>query len=139
MAMHVGGDESEAMSEINVTPLVDVMLVLLVVFLVTAPLLTQTVGVHLPKTAAVAPNTEPKTINIGVDQAGKITLDQVPMADAVQLEELLRSQVTQDPDAHFHLHADQAVNYGEVAKVMAAAQRAGVTKLAFVTLQEAAR
>jgi biopolymer transport protein ExbD len=136
MAMQLGGDESEAMSEINVTPLVDVMLVLLVVFLVTAPLLTQTVGVHLPKTAAVAPNTEPKTVNIGVDPAGKITLDTVPMADATQLEETLRATVTADPEAHVHLHADQAVNYGEVAKVMAAAQRAGVTKLAFVTLEQ---
>jgi biopolymer transport protein ExbD len=136
MAMNLGSDESEAMSEINVTPLVDVMLVLLVVFLVTAPLLTQTVGVHLPKTAAVAPNTEPKTINIGVDAEGKITLDQGPIADPMQLEELLRSALTQNPEAHFHLHADQATSYGHVAKVMAAAQRAGVIKLAFVTTQE---
>jgi len=136
MAMNLGGDESEAMSEINVTPLVDVMLVLLVVFLVTAPLLTQTVGVQLPKTAAVAPNTTPKTVNIGVARDGTITLDQVPMADPAQLEEALRTAVTQDPEAHFHLHADQAVNYGQVAKVMAAAQRAGITKLAFVTLEE---
>jgi biopolymer transport protein ExbD len=136
MAMSLGGDESEAMSEINVTPLVDVMLVLLVVFLVTAPLLTQTVGVHLPKTAATAPNTEPKTVAIGVDAEGRITLDQMPTADPAQLEAALRGLVEQDPETHFHLHADQAVNYGQVAKVMAAAQRAGVTKLAFVTLDQ---
>ncbi|MGY6215670.1 ExbD/TolR family protein [Methylolobus aquaticus] len=134
--MKLGSDESEAMSEINVTPLVDVMLVLLVVFLVTAPLLTQTVGVNLPKTAAVAPNNEPKTINIGVDSEGKITLDQGPIADPAQLEESLRAAVAQNPEAHFHLHADQAASYGHVAKVMAATQRAGITKLAFVTTQE---
>jgi biopolymer transport protein ExbD len=136
MAFQLGGDDAEAMSEINVTPLVDVMLVLLVVFLVTAPLLTQTVGVHLPKTAAVAPNTEPKTLAIGVDPAGKITLDQAPLADAAQLEAALRAALTQNPEVHVHLHADQAVAYGEVAKVMAAAQRAGVSKLAFVSLEE---
>ena len=136
MALRIGGDEPEAMSEINVTPLVDVMLVLLVVFLVTAPLLTQTVGVNLPKTAAVAPNTEPKTVDIGIDRAGAITLDRLPIGDPAQLEESLRAAVVADPETHFHLQADEAVNYGQVARVMAAAQRAGVTKLAFVTLAQ---
>jgi len=136
MAIKISSDDQEAMSEINVTPLVDVMLVLLVVFLVTAPLLTQTVGVHLPKTASTQPNKEPQSLKIGIDAQGRITLEQNPIADAALLEAELRRSLEANSEARFQLHADQSVAYAEVAKVMAAAQRAGVTKLSFVTVEE---
>jgi biopolymer transport protein TolR len=124
------------MSDINVTPLVDVMLVLLVVFLVTAPLLTQTVGVTLPKTASTQSNKEPHAVKIGVDAQGAITLDKLPIVDIAILEKELERALVVDSETHFQLHADQAVAYAQVAKVMAAAQRAGVTKLSFVTVEE---
>lgn len=136
MAMQSPSDDSEAMSEINVTPLVDVMLVLLVVFLVTAPLLTQTVGVTLPKTAATQANKEPHSVKIGIDAQGGITLDKVGIADTTVLEAELERLLAADTETKFQLHADQAVPYAQVAKVMAAAQRAGVTKLGFVTVEE---
>jgi biopolymer transport protein ExbD len=129
-------EDQEAMSDINVTPLVDVMLVLLVVFLVTAPLLTQTVGVNLPKTAATQPNAEPQSIKIGIDAHGQITLDQSPAADPVLLESELRRVLAANSETRFELHADQSVAYAEVARVLAAAQRAGVIKLSFVTVEE---
>lgn len=136
MAFNTSSDDQTAMSEINVTPLVDVMLVLLVVFLVTAPLLTQTVGVTLPKTAATQANKEPQSLKIGIDANGGISLDQRTMADAGALETELRKALEQNREMSFQLHADQAVAYAQVAKVMAAAQRAGVTKLSFVTVEE---
>lgn len=136
MAFNTSSDDQTAMSEINVTPLVDVMLVLLVVFLVTAPLLTQTVGVTLPKTASTQANKEPQSLKIGVDANGQISLDQRSIADPGVLEQELRSALEQNRETHFQLHADQAVPYARVAKVMAAAQRAGVTKLSFVTVEE---
>ncbi len=136
MAFNISSDDQTAMSEINVTPLVDVMLVLLVVFLVTAPLLTQTVGVTLPKTAATQPNKSPQSIKIGIDAGGRLSLDQRPIEDAGALEAELRGALERDPETSFQLHADQAVAYGQVAKAMAAAQRAGVVKLSFVTVEE---
>lgn len=136
MAFNTSSDDQSAMSEINVTPLVDVMLVLLVVFLVTAPLLTQTVGVTLPKTAATQENREPQSLKIGIDAGGRITLDLRSIADPAALEQELHSTLEQNPNTVFQLHADQSVAYASVAKVMAAAQRAGVTKLSFVTVEE---
>lgn len=136
MAFNMSSDEQSAMSEINVTPLVDVMLVLLVVFLVTAPLLTQTVGVTLPKTASTQANKEPQALKIGIDANGQISLDQRNIADAGVLEQELRSALERNREVSLQLHADQAVPYARVAKVMAAAQRAGVTKLSFVTVEE---
>ncbi len=124
-------EDQEVMSEINVTPLVDVMLVLVVIFLVTAPLLTQTVRVNLPKTAATEPNTE-KALQIVIDREGKVFLDQRPIADMTQLEAELKLQ--SHSKAGFQVHADQSVPYAKVAEVMAAAQRAGITKLFFVTV-----
>ena len=136
MAFNTQSEDQAAMSEINVTPLVDVMLVLLVVFLVTAPLLTQTVGVTLPKTAETQANKDPQSIKIGIDANGVITLDQRHIADHAALEQELRSALEQNRETSFQLHADQAVPYAQVAKVMAAAHRAGVAKLSFVTVEE---
>jgi biopolymer transport protein ExbD len=125
-----GGDD--VMSEINVTPLVDVMLVLLVVFIVTAPLLTQAVHVNLPKTAETAPPDEKEAVYISVDAKGKVYVDKVEIALEAFDAELVKRK-TDDPEIALNLNADDAVQYGTVAKVMAAIEHSGITKLAILT------
>ena len=124
----------EAMSEINVTPLVDVMLVLLVVFIVTAPLLTQAVHVKLPKTEKTEARPDPKALTLSIDAQGQLTVNEQPQPWE-GLEERLRNHAQADPEATVQVQADQAVPYGKVAEAMAIAQHAGVTKLGFI-LQE---
>lgn len=134
MAMNTreSGGEDDVMSEINVTPLVDVMLVLLVVFIVTAPLLTQAVHVNLPKTAETAPPEEKEAVYISVDAKGKIFMDKTEIALEAFENELL-SRKAADPEIALNLNADDGVQYGTVAKVMAAIERSGITKLAVLT------
>ena len=126
-----GGDD--VMSEINVTPLVDVMLVLLVVFIVTAPLLTQAVHVNLPKTAETAPPEEKDAVYISVDAKGKVFLDKTEIA-IENFESELVTRKAADPEIALNLNADDAVQYGTVAKVMASIERSGITKLAVLTV-----
>ena len=125
-----GGDD--VMSEINVTPLVDVMLVLLVVFIVTAPLLTQAIHVNLPKTAETAPPEEKEAVYISVDATGKIFMDKAEIAIEAFENELITRKAA-DPEIALNLNADDAVQYGTVAKVMASLERSGITKLAVLT------
>lgn len=125
--------ENEAMSEINVTPLVDVMLVLLIVFIVTAPLLMQAVQVKLPKTEAVNPIKDARTVQLSVNAEGTVYLDQRVIHFDV-LEGELKKLLAQNPELNVQLHADETVRYGRVAQVMAATQRAGIVKLGFVTV-----
>jgi biopolymer transport protein ExbD len=126
------GADDDVMSEINVTPLVDVMLVLLVVFIVTAPLLTQAVHVNLPKTAETAPPEEKEAVYISVDAKGKVFLDKTEIALEAFENELLTRKAA-DPEIALNLNADDAVQYGTVAKVMASIERSGITKLAVLT------
>lgn len=125
-------DNDEVLSEINVTPLVDVMLVLLVVFIVTAPLLTNSIPINLPKTEAVAPADQKDPLVISIDGDGKLFINK----DEIQ-PELLESSLIQakadDADLKVQLQADDQVEYGSVAKAMAAIERAGITKLAVIT------
>lgn len=125
-------DNDEVMSEINVTPLVDVMLVLLVVFIVTAPLLTNAIPINLPKTEAVAPADQQDPVVVSIDGEGRFFINQ----DEIQFELLethLLDARTDDPELRVQLQADDLVNYGEVARAMAAIERAGITKLAVIT------
>jgi biopolymer transport protein ExbD len=133
MTFKTDSSDREAMSEINVTPLVDVMLVLLIVFIVTAPLLTQAVRVDLPKTEKTdaAPD-EKHTATIEIDAQGKITLNKEPQA-LEALEALLTAKLAADPELIVQLDADKAVPYDAVAKTMAVAHKAGILKLAFIT------
>ena len=136
MAFNVQGSE-EVLSEINVTPLVDVMLVLLVVFLVTAPLLTNTVRVNLPETSKTAPSAveQKKSVNISIDAAGKVYIDRREVG-LPQLEPELKTLRASFRDLIVHLNADRAVSYGLVAKAMTAVDRAGITKLSVLTVSE---
>ena len=135
MAMNTkdSGGEDDVMGEINVTPLVDVMLVLLVVFIVTAPLLTQAVHVNLPKTAETAPPEEKEAVYISVDAKGKVFIDKTEIALEAFEKELL-SRKAADPEIALNLNADDAVQYGTVAKVMSSIERSGITKLAVLTV-----
>jgi biopolymer transport protein TolR len=135
MAVQAQGESDEVVSEINVTPLVDVMLVLLVVFIVTAPLLTNAVKVNLPQTSTTSPVEQKKAVNLSVDAAGKVYLDMSEVA-LVGLEGQLKSLRASQPELAVHLNADQACNYGLVAKVMSSVDRAGVTKLSVLTADE---
>ncbi len=128
-----GGDD--VMGEINVTPLVDVMLVLLVVFIVTAPLLTQAVHVNLPKTAETAAPEEKEAVYVSVDAKGKVFIDKTEIALESFEKELLARKAA-DPEIALNLNADDAVQYGTVAKVMSSIERSGITKLSVLTIQD---
>lgn len=135
MAVSANSDSDDVVSEINVTPLVDVMLVLLVVFIVTAPLLSNAITVNLPKTANNSPPPQDRSLHVSVDSAGKIYIDKSPV-EFEKLETSLRELQSGNTDLSVQLNADQGVNYGLVAKVMSAVDRAGVSKLSVMTASE---
>ncbi|MCD5993413.1 biopolymer transporter ExbD [Pseudomonas sp. CDFA 602] len=125
-------DSDEVLSEINVTSLVDVMLVLLVVFIVTAPLLTNSIPINLPKTESVAPVEQKDPLVVSIDGQGKLFINK----DEIQpdlLETNLKAAKDKAPDVRVQLQADNGVNYGEVARAMASIERAGITKLSVIT------
>ena len=125
-------DSDEVLSEIYVTPLVDVMLVLLVVFIVTAPLLTNAIPINLPKTESVAPVEQKDPLVVSIDDKGKVFINK----DEIQadlLEFNLQAAKAKNPDVRVQLQADNGVNYGEVARAMASIERAGITKLSVIT------
>lgn len=136
MAFKPRSDSDGAMSEINVTPLVDVMLVLVIILLVTAPLLTQSVHVTLPKTSETTPNIDVQPLQLGIDAQGGITLNKQTVESLAALETILTAEFAKNKEVAVHLYADQGVVYKKVAEVMATVQQAGIAKMAFVTLEE---
>lgn len=130
MGLHQNSDHT-AMSEINVTPLVDVMLVLLIVFMVTAPLLMQAVPVELPKTAQATPVTAARTLTLSINKQGEIFLDRSPVA--MESLETRLGQTHAPGEINLLVQADAKVDFGRVAEVMAAVQRAGISRLSVVT------
>jgi biopolymer transport protein TolR len=135
MAFQLQNDDDSEMSEINVTPLVDVMLVLLVVFIVTAPLLTQVVRVRLPKTEQTEPAPDQHITILSVSSTGQPLLDDRPVP-LESLETELKVLQEKDPEISLQLQADRGAVFEAVAKVMASAQRSGIGKLSFVTVQQ---
>ena len=125
-------DRDDVASDINVTPMVDVMLVLLVIFILTVPVLTHSVGVELPKAQAVRTPAETQSVSLTVAQDGTIYWDGNAI-DEAELEEALAETAQAEPQPEIRLYGDRKTDYEHVVRVMAAAQRAGVTKLAFVT------
>ena len=126
------GDKSGPMSEINVTPLVDVMLVLLIIFMVTAPLMQQGVKVDLPQAAAEAVSSTEKKLVLTVTKDQKVYLgtSEIPIE---RITELLAANEKLKADKELYLHADQQLPYGVVVKVMAAAKEGGAENLAMIT------
>ncbi len=119
------------MSEINVTPLVDVMLVLVVIFILTAPLLASAIRLDLPKTDAAKSVETPKFITLVVDKSGQAFLNDRP-ATADELAARLAEAALENPATEVQLRADEAVPYGRVVQVMGIAQKAGLSRIGFV-------
>ena len=136
MAFKTQSDDEGAMSEINVTPLVDVMLVLVIILLVTAPLLTQSVHVTLPKTVQTTADVNEQPLQLGIDIQGVITINKIPIADLGALEIALKVELVKNPEIGVHLYADKEVVYSKLAEIMATVQHSGISKLAFVTLEQ---
>ncbi|SDC53356.1 biopolymer transporter ExbD [Belnapia rosea] len=136
MQLPAGGDsddEGSPVSDINVTPLVDVMLVLLVIFMVTAPMMTAGIPLDLPRTAA-APLSPPKPpLELSITLEGALFLDKEPVPQEA-LEPRLAALHAEAPDRALHLRADRGIDYGEVLRVMGLVQRAGISKLALVSM-----
>lgn len=139
MAMMLPSERSRGrrapMAEINVTPLVDVMLVLLIIFMVTAPLLTAGVPVNLPDSRAKPLDQDQKPVEISIDQQGRVFVDKDEVSDAILPDVLqqIASKGTQDHPPRVFLRADRALDYGRVMKVMGELNRAGLNKVALVS------
>ncbi|WP_313315688.1 biopolymer transporter ExbD [Pulveribacter sp.] len=124
---------SAPMSDINVTPLVDVMLVLVVIFILSAPLLASSIRLQLPRAdGAQAAGSAARPLSVMLDAAGQAYVQDQPVADAA-LADRLRELAARQPDAEIALRADTAVPYGRVVQVMGAAHAAGLTRIGFVT------
>jgi biopolymer transport protein TolR len=121
----------QPMSDINVTPLVDVMLVLVVIFIITAPLLASTIPLSLPKTDAAQPADAPKSVTLVVDKTGQAFLNDRPLG-LDELAQRLAETARQNPDTEVQLRADEGVAYGKVVQVMGVAQKAGLNRIGFV-------
>ena len=119
------------MSDINVTPLVDVMLVLVVILIITAPLMASSLRLDLPKAEGARPQDAPKFVTVGMDAQGGLFLDDKPVTPA-QLAQALSEAARRSPETEVQLRADQSVPYGKVVEVMGAAQKAGLSRVGFV-------
>jgi len=137
MAMNVGspdeGGEDELNSTINTTPLVDIMLVLLIIFLITIPVVTKTVPVALPKEANVPTQTKPENINISVDRDGSIYWNDAKVPDLPALYEKMKEVAVKDPQPEVHIRGDSNARYEFVGRVVFICQKAGIVKVGFIT------
>jgi biopolymer transport protein ExbD len=132
MAFGTLEDSDEVMNEINMTPLVDVMLVLLIVFIITVPVLNHAVRVDLPRASSQPDDVKPETIRVSVDAAGQYWWNDERVADEA-LAQRLSAAASREPQPDLHLRGDKAVRYERVAQAMAAAQQAGLRRIGFVT------
>ena len=134
MAMNVGSDsEDEIIGAINTTPLVDVMLVLLIIFLITIPVVTTSVKVDLPKEKNLIRETKPENVIISVDRAGRIFLYDTPMKNSADLLERIKKFSAMQPQPEVQIRGDGASAFESVGRVMYAVQRAGIVKVGFIT------
>lgn len=135
MAMNVGsasGDD-EVVSTINTTPLVDVMLVLLIIFLITIPVVTQSVALSLPKETNVVRVTKPENIEIAVTKDGDVYWNTALVPDSDALFERLKKVAVMDPQPEVHIRGDEHARYESIGRVVFTCQRASIMKISFVT------
>ena len=135
MAFSTTEDDDSVVGEINITPLVDVMLVLLVAFVITIPVLSNAVHVNLPKTVTTTPPEQQKAVTVTVDEAGTIFLDS-SVVSRDNLERELQALKQGNPNVSLHLRADERVPYGPVAKVLAAIEHVGISRMSILTETE---
>jgi biopolymer transport protein ExbD len=128
-----GGEDDELASSINTTPLVDVMLVLLIIFLITIPVVTHTVAVDLPKETSQPRQTKPENINIAVSRGGDIFWNEQRLADNAQLLVRLKEVAVATPQPEVQIRGDGDARYDSVGRVVFACQRAGIQKVGFIT------
>ena len=125
-------DDDAAMSEINMTPLVDVMLVLLIIFIITVPVMKHAVPVELPRASSQAPDPAVQSVRLTVDAQGDFYFNEARVSDE-ELDRLLREQAARQPQPQVQLTGDRSVRYERVAQALAAVQRAGLRNIGFVT------
>ncbi len=125
-------DSGRPMAEINMIPLIDVMLVLLIIFIVTAPLLTHSIKINLPKATTQVNLEKPETVTLSIDASGNLFWDNNRI-DEVQLAANLAGAARRNPQPELHLRAEKSTQYQRLAEVMSAAQNAGVIKIGFIT------
>ena len=132
MAFGTQDDTDDVMNEINITPMVDIILVLLIIFIITIPVMKHSVNIDLPRATNEAQNIKPETLRLSVDAQGAYFMNEAPIADA-DLVSQLKTAASQNPQPELHIRGDKAVRYERVAEVMAAAQQAGLRKIGFIT------
>ena len=125
-------DDDNVMNEINMTPMVDIMLVLLIIFIITLPVMKHSVNIDLPRASNEAQNIKPETIRLSVDAQGAYFIDETAIADT-GLAPRLKAAAAQNPQPELHIRGDKNVRYERVAQAMAAAQQAGLRKIGFIT------
>ena len=137
MAMNVGSSsedgEPQLNNTINTTPLVDVMLVLLIIFLITVPVVTQTIKLELPKERNLPTQTKPENIIIAVNRDGEVYWSKERMPDTEALVARLKIESVKEPQPEVHIRGDSEVRYESVGRVVVACQRAGIFKVGFIT------
>ena len=133
MAMNVGEADDEIISTINTTPLVDVMLVLLIIFLITIPVVTTSIKVDLPKEQNVVRETKPENVIISVDKAGNIYLYDTKIKNSTDLVERMKKFSVMTPQPEVQIRGDGQSDFESVCRVMYAVQRAGIVKVGFIT------
>ena len=126
------GNDDDVMNEINMTPMVDIMLVLLIIFIITIPVMKHSVNIDLPRATNEVQVTKPETIRLSVDAAGTYFVNEAQIADG-DLAPKLKAAALQNPQPELHIRGDKAVRYERVAEAMALAQQAGLRKIGFIT------
>ena len=127
-----GGGEDDLDSEINVTPMVDVMLVLLIIFIITVPVMKHSVEIDLPRASSQPQDAKPETVRLSVDAQGAYYWNETRIEDR-DLPRMLKEAAAKNPQPELHIRGDKAVRYERVAQAMSAAQQAGVRKIGFIT------
>jgi biopolymer transport protein ExbD len=133
MSMPSGGGDVSVMSNINTTPLVDVMLVLLIIFLITIPVINKTVKVELPKAVNIPTQTKPENISIAVDKEGQVYWNDKAVPSMQALLDQIKTAAVKKPQPEIHIRGDKDTRFADIGKVMYMIQRGGIVKVGFLT------